>query len=379
MTATLLPVCRPLLPRAESLLPYLQQIDANRFYTNRGPLVWQFERRLADLLGADPHAVRSAASGTLALELGILAHAGRAESDRPLALVPSFTFAATAQAVERCGYTPVFVDVDPAHWTPGAAALAEHPALARCGLIVVVAPYGVMPEMRSLERLQADVDTPIVVDAAAGFEAVLDCPQLVSETIPMALSFHATKAFSTGEGGAVLWNALEGQARVTQVANFGFRASREALIPGLNGKMSEYHAAVGLAMLDGLDARRAAYAQVSALYAELAQARALGGRLHLPPGVSPAYALFEAATPEQFLLTESTLLAHGVETRRWYEAGVHAQPYFRRPRAAPLPATTDLCFRLLGVPMSPDLDRHDVARVLDALAAAAAEGAVTHG
>jgi dTDP-4-amino-4,6-dideoxygalactose transaminase len=372
-----LPVYRPLLPAAEALLPWLRQIDAARFYTNRGPLVWQLEQRLAALLGQEGHAVRLAASGTLALELAILAHAGRATQARPVALIPSFTFAATAQAAERCGYRPVFVDVDPGRWTLDPAALAGHPLRARAGLVVAVAPYGILPDTAALAALQAETGIPVAVDAAAAFETLLEAPQALTPALPLALSLHATKGFSTGEGGAVLWPCREGQARVVQIANFGFRSGREAETVGLNGKLSEFHAAVGLAMLDGLALRRCAQAAVAAGYAAQALRRRLPGRLHLPPRISPAYALLETPDAATCRRAEAALAEQGIETRRWYGRGVHRQPYFAPPGTGlpeVLPVTADLCDRLLGLPTAPDLTAAEIARVLDALAAVA-EGA----
>jgi dTDP-4-amino-4,6-dideoxygalactose transaminase len=367
-TGGFLPVYRPLLPAADALLPYLREIDAARFYTNRGPLVWQLERRLSRLLGKPGYAVRLAASGTLALELAILAHAGRARPERPLALLPGFTFAATAQAAERCGYRPVFVDVDPRNWMIEPAALAAHPLRAQAGLVLAVAPYGMLPDTAALAALQAETGIPVVVDAAAAFESLLDAPGALTPALPLAISLHATKGFSTAEGGAVLWPNRAAQARVVQIANFGFRKSREAETVGLNGKLSEYHAAVGLAMLDGLTQRRNEQMAVTLRYVVLAGERRLPGRLHLPPRVSPAYALFEADDPATCRRAEAALHAQGIETRRWYGRGVHRQPYFSRPAAARLPATTDLCDRLLGLPMAPDLTEGDIARVIDTLA-----------
>lgn len=371
--AGFLPVYRPLLPPAEALLPWLRQIDAARFYTNRGPLVWQLEQRLAALLGQEGHAVRTAASGTLALELAILAHAGRADPARPIALMPGFTFAATAQAAERCGYRPVFVDVAAEDWMLVPAALARHPLRAQAGLVVAVAPYGMLPDTAALATLQAEAGVPVVVDAAAGFEPLLDAPGRLTPALPLALSLHATKGFSTGEGGAVLWPCRAGQARVVQIANFGFRNAREAETVGLNGKLSEYHAAVGLAMLDGLAARRQTHAAVASAYNAQAALRRLPGRLHLPPRISPAYALFEAVDAATCTRAEAMLHDRGIETRRWYGRGVHRQPYFggqnpAGPGAAALPVTADLCDRLLGLPMAPDLDIAEIARVLDTLA-----------
>ena len=365
-------VCRPQLPAADRIAGYMREIDANRFYTNRGPLVTQLEDRLTRAMDRPRHTVRTASSGTSALEVSILAHAGLATPERPLALIPSFTFAATGLAIERCGYKAHFVDIDPETWASDPAALSGHPKLAEAGLIVAVAPYGRLPDVAAFEALQRETGVPVVIDAAAAFEQVITHPAPASETVPMTLSFHATKTFSTGEGGAVIWDNQEGQGKVTQVSNFGFFLSRECKVAGTNAKMSEYHAAIGLAMLDAFETRKQDYAAVTRSYQEVAKGRDLGGRLHLPGQVSSAYALFEAETADGFLTAEAHLLEQQVETRRWYEAGQHAQPHFSTAPADPLPVTESLSARLLGLPMGHDLSPADVTHIVDCLAEAAA-------
>ena len=364
-------VCRPQLPEADAIAGYLRTIDARRLYTNRGPLVNLLEERLAREMDASRHSVLTTSSGTSALEVAILAHAGLATPERPLALIPSFTFAATGLAIERCGYKAHFVDIDPGTWAVDPAPLARHPRLSEVGLIVGVAPYGILPDIAGFEALQQDTGLPVVIDAAAAFEQVVTIPAPVSDTVPLSLSFHATKTFSTGEGGAVIWGDRPGQDRVTQVSNFGFFLSRECKVAGTNAKMSEYHAAIGLAMLDAFETRKRDYAAVTRSYEEAAEGRDLGGRLHLPGRVSSAYALFEADTAEGFLTAEAHLLERQVETRRWYEAGQHAQPHFSAAPADPLPVSESLSARLLGLPMAHDLSPADVLHIVNSLAEAA--------
>lgn len=367
MIPGLFPVCRPLLPPADAVAAYIRRSDQARHYTNRGPLVRLLEERLAVTLGLEGHAVRTTSSGTSAIEVAILASAGPADAGRPLALMPSFTFAATALAAERCGYRPLFADIDPASWALDPARLADHPDFAKVGVVISVAPFGRVPDMAALERFHAETGRPVILDAAAAFEQLLDTPALVSATVPLTISFHATKTFSTGEGGAVFWRNAEGQERVEQAANFGFHRSRETRVAGTNAKMSDYHAAVGLAMLDGFAGRRQDYARVCQLYAGLAEGRRLPGRLHLPPCISSAYVLLEtpdAATLDQL---QRRLLDQRIESRKWYESGLHVQRHFASAPLADLPHTADLSGRLLGLPMAPDLTEAEIARVLDAL------------
>ncbi len=368
-----LPVCRPLLPNAAEIAPYLQQSDAARHYTNRGPMVRLLEQRLAARLGLPPHAVRTASNGTSAIEIAILAAAGPASSAKPYALIPSHTFAASALAAERCGYTAVFCDVDAETWAMDLDLASRHPLAEKIGLILPVAPYGRKPEIRQAEALFAKTGIPVVFDAAACFEKLLDDPALVSATVPMTISFHATKTFSTGEGGAVFWNNGPGQDAVVQAANFGFNFSRKSETAGTNAKMSELHAAVGLAMLDTFDTRRTDYAKTVALWERVSSP--LPGAMYLPPDMASVYITWKAPSAQVMDRAIAALSAANIDSRRWYEDGLHLQPHFRRfsgpdVQTQPMPVTEDLGNRLLGLPMAHDLPQGDMERVVSVLLAA---------
>ncbi len=361
-------VQRPLLPTAAALHPYLALIDDRRWYSNRGRLVQILEQRLSDRFGCPAQAVLSFASGTVALEAAILGHAGWARPDRPLALLPSYTFVATAQAALRAGYTPYIVDVDPATWALDPGALAYHPALGQAGLILPVAAYGRCPDLAAWEVVQETTGVPVVVDAAAAFERFVEAPGRISARVPAVLSFHATKSFTTVEGGAVLLADQAALLRLAQIANFGMDDSRTCRMPGLNGKLSEYHAAVGLACLDEWPARAARYRAVAAAYAEAAAN--WPGRIVTLPEISSAYVLWEAPDGLAADRAAAALAAVGHVTRRWYGAGLHAQPFFADAQADPLPVTSDLSARHLGLPAAIDLTVEEIADVV----AAASEG-----
>lgn len=358
-------VYRPLLPPADAVAAYIRQSDAARFYANRGPLVCQLEARLSAAFGQDD-AVRLTASGTAAIEAAILAQAGPARPEKPVALVPSYTFAATALAAERCGYRVVLTDIARETWCLEAEACPRGDEI---GLVLPVAAYGRMPDLDAWSRFRADTGIPVVIDAAAATEALMDRPDLIRADLPLTLSFHATKTFSTGEGGAVVWSDADGLARIEQVSNFGFHYSRECKMAGLNAKMSDYHAAVGLAMLDDFPARRQAYAGIVARYRDAV--RGLPGRLHLPPDLASVYVLWEAPDAASHDRVEAAMDDNRIETRRWYEAGLHVQPHFRSAARPDLPVTQDLSGRLLGLPMSHDLPAERIARIARVLAEAA--------
>ena len=364
----LLPVYRALLPRAAALLPYLERVDENRWYTNRGELVQLLEARLAGLFAAKT--VMTAANGTAAIEGAILAHAGRATAARPLALMPAYTFVATASAVEACGYRPYLLDIDPATWSLDCGNLAAHPALDRAGLIVPVAPYGRAIAQRDWSDVQKRTGVPVVIDAAAAFEMILADPARFTGDVPVTLSFQSTKAFSSGEGGAVLWSDSAGLERVAQSLNFGFLRKRESTGAGTNGKLSEYHAAVGLASLDAWDATAAANRSVADAYRAAAQAQSLADRLFVAPQVASNYALLDAGTAKGAGVLIAALHAQKIESRLWYGRGIHHETYWRAAERDELPVTDRLAPALVGLPIAPDVAQADIERIISIVAGA---------
>ena len=258
-------VLRPRLPSAEQLLPYLRRIDATRVYSNHGPLCRELERRLSKQLRLPADNVVCASSGTIAIVGAILAVAARAKA-KPLAVVPALTFVATASAVEQCGYEPYLADVDPQSWMLDPKALAQHPLLDRVGLVVPVAPFGRPVPQQPWSEFRRRTKVPVVIDGAASFDTILRDPHIFMGEIPVALSFHATKSFGTGEGGAIATSDVDLAAESTSALNFGSHIARNSCSPSTNGKMSEYHAAVGLAELDGWEAKRSALSTVVSRY-----------------------------------------------------------------------------------------------------------------
>lgn len=365
-----IPVYRPKLPPARLLLPYLERADAVRWYTNRGVLVRELEARLSDALCGGPGRLVAASSGSAAIEAAILAVAGRATATRPYALVPAYTFVGTALAAQRCGYIPWLVDAAPSGWAMTPDEAADCPALAEAGVVVPVAPYGQAPDQAGWSGFVARTGVPVVIDAAASFEALARAPGAHVGRVPVALSFHATKAFSTGEGGAVAWSDLAGLARVVRALNFGFLASRVSQAPGLNGKMSEYHAAVGLAGLDCWDATTAANELVARGY-RVAAGR-LRERLVLAPDIASNYVLFCATDAIEAARVRAALTEAEAGHRAWYGRGLHHEPAFAGAPRGELPHAERLGACLIGLPIAPDIATDAIARV-----AAAIRGAVT--
>ncbi len=379
MTAPpILPVCRPRLPNADRLLPYIARIDAARWYSNFGPLVQELEHRLALRWGVAVGSVATFTNATLALTLALQALARPGAS---LCLMPSWTFAATAHAVRAAGLEPWFLDVDSSGALSPQAIRDILPQLpAKVAAVVAVAPFGRPLDPAPWAALRDEIGVPVVIDAAAGFDGLRVGP------VPAIVSLHATKSLAAGEGGLLVSDDCDLTAECRQRATFGFRRGRQALVAGTNAKMPEYSAAVALAALDEWESSRAAWMAVAAGY-----------RRHLPGTVALAPQFGESwvsstcvvtpesgavVTPESGAVVTpesgdcapmaAACAAAGIETRRWWEAGCHVQPAFADCGAAPLPMTARLAQATLGLPFFVDMTEAEIERVCRVLTAATA-------
>lgn len=361
-----IPLLIPRMPSADKIYPYLRKIDQNRIYTNYGPLNAEFENRLASELGqglSSSH-LTTVSNCTVGLELAIQALSLPANA---LVLLPSLTFVATATAIVRAGATPLFSDIDPAGWclTPDIAERALKNG-ERFDLVMPVSTFGKQHDVVAWDAFTARTGVPVLIDAAGAFGN-----QPVGRTTDVVFSFHATKSIGSGEGGLVLSFDEDRIRRIRQLANFGIDAVRGELMGmGTNGKLSEYHAAVGLAALDEwpdiVERRRALHVR----YLEgLARAcPAVGLQEKDPDGIYP---LLPVLLPESMdaLVVGAELREKGIDTRRWYCPPLHAHNVLSHFRTCgDLPVTTSIGHRILGLPFFADISEDDVRTVIDALA-----------
>lgn len=364
----MIPVLRPSLPTAEQLLPYLRRIDATRVYTNWGPLTLELEERLCRRFSLPLGGVVSASSGTSALTAAILASAGLAQGRRRLAIVPALTFVATAVSAESCGYELAIADVDPGTWQLDPERVAARADLDEAGVVIPVAPFGRPVPHAAWFEFRERTGIPVVIDGAATFEAAALRPEEILGELPVAMSFHATKAFATGEGGCVASTDTSVVEQVGQALNFGFFGSADSSTPSLNGKLSEYHAAIGLAELEQWNVKQQATARVLELYRAHFDRLGLGDSLVCGPEVASPYVLFHARTRAEADDVGSSLADAGVSHRFWYGRGLQAHTRYTECSADPLPVTEELASRLLGLPFAVDLEERTVERIGAAVA-----------
>lgn len=238
-------VGRPNISNRQDFLRHVEEILDNQWLTNNGPFVQEFERRIADYLGVR-HCV-AMCNGTIALEIAIRGLGLTGE-----VIVPSWTFVATAHALYWQGITPVFADIDPLthNLEPDAVRRMITP---RTTGIIGVHLWGRAAPVEELQAIADEYGLKLMFDAAHAFGSTYKGQSIGRFGTCEVLSFHATKAFNTMEGGAVVTDDDQLAETMRLMRNFGFSGYDNVIHPGTNGKMIEVCAAMGLANLNGFD------------------------------------------------------------------------------------------------------------------------------
>ncbi|UDF03345.1 aminotransferase class I/II-fold pyridoxal phosphate-dependent enzyme [Asticcacaulis sp. AND118] len=350
-----LPVARPHMPPASAIAPYLDHIDASRHYSNFGPLVCELEKRLAERLGPDAHAV-TASSGTSALLLALMALNLPKGS---VCALPSWTFVATAHAVLAAGLTPWFIDVDAetAMLDPQMCQTVLSRAPGEVRALIPVCAHGAPLDVEGWAQFQARTGVRVVVDAAAAHDSLTEAP------FPMAVSVHATKSLGVGEGGYIVCPNADFALRVRMLSSFGFNGTRESQMVALNAKMSEYAAAVALSAMDNWASTRLLYQQ-TAFKLRIALKDVPQVQFQEGWGLRWVSSVCVVRVPQEALMPLIAFLkSHHIDSRQWWGDGCHTSRAFTDILRDTLPNTEHLAATTLGLPYCATMDDAQVARL----------------
>jgi dTDP-4-amino-4,6-dideoxygalactose transaminase len=361
-------VTRPYLPPLGEFLPLLEQIWETRILTNNGPFHQQLETRLCQIF--DSEHVSLTNNGMLALAVAINA----AQLSGEVITTP-YSFVATTHALTLERLTPVFVDVRPSDLNIDPAAI-EAAITERTSAIMAVHVYGNPCAVAEIEDIAARHGLTVIYDAAHAFGVRYKGRSLLSYGDYAALSFHATKAFNTFEGGAVVSRAAEGKRAVDAARNFGIADEVNIPVVGTNAKMSEINAAFGMVQLEHFEEVRRRRGQIDTLYREsLGTVKGID-LIAIPKDVEPNYSYFPILVRESYPLSRDALYealkAEGIYSRRYFYPLLSSLPmYASLPSAAPdrLPQAERAAAEVLCLPIYPDLAERDQRRIIDAVVA----------
>lgn len=367
-------VNRPYIPNPEAYQTLIKQIIDSNWLTNDGPMVQRLEEALCKQLDAAHCILCSNGTSAMAILLQGLGVAGEV-------ILPSFTFVSTANCLKIAGLAPVFCDIDP-HTHLLTPDLVAPLITDRTGAIIPTHLWGQACDMSGFDALSDKSGVPVIYDAAHAF-AVKQCGRtLANQGTANVFSFHATKFFHTVEGGAITTQDAELASRLRKLRNFGFGGYDSVDEIGTNAKMSEVHAAMGLANLTSLDSTLARCRSVFETYREklsgIQGLRLLGTRDELAPNYQ--YVVLEI-NAGQFGLTRDDLLellhAENILARRYFYPGTHrTTAYIEKYGGANLPSTDRLCAEVLLLPAGAAISTDDVTLIcslIDFIAEHAAE------
>lgn len=237
-------VSKPSLPPIDEYIEYVNQIWANRYITNNGPLHVQFESMLKKYLHADQIALFT--NGHLALETALQVLDLKGE-----VITTPFTFASTTHAITRNGLTPVFCDIDDTTFNIDVRKI-EDLITERTSAILAVHVFGVPCDIESIQTIADKYNLKVIYDAAHAFGVTYKGKPISSYGDISMFSFHATKVFHSIEGGALIFKDPNLKRGMEKLKNFGIENEERVDLVGFNAKMNEFQAAMGLLNLKRL-------------------------------------------------------------------------------------------------------------------------------
>ena len=365
-TGETIEIMRPLLPSAEAIMPYLERIDAARWYSNFGPLERELRGRLASHFAVTNEQVVTAASATAGL-ISVLRALNLPKHS--FCLVPSWTFVATPASAIAAELTPYFIDVDETSWALDPEAVKQQISSINgvIGAVLVVAPFGKTVDIAAWDRFTAETSIPVVVDAASCIDSFRN---VAFGKTSVVFSMHATKIIGIGEGAAIVSTDTALLRHVQEQTNFGYY-TRRISTPGINSKLSEYAAAVGLAAFDVWPERRQQWAitteRAKQALTPVAMAHDLGQWWVEDAVSTTCHIRLPTATADVVI---SQLQVRGIKARQWWDKGCHVQPAYAHYPRGDLSVTERLGASVVALPFYVDIPAHQlsmVATTLDAI------------
>lgn len=362
-------VTQPSLPPLEEFLPYLREIWATKILTNGGPFHEQLEQVLCEYLGVEHIALFTNCTIGLITALQSLRVTGEV-------ITTPYSFVATAHSLLWNGIKPVFVDIDP-HTLNLDPSRIEAAITPQTTAIMPVHCYGHPCDVDAIQKIADNYNLKVIYDAAHAFGVQYHNESVLNHGDLSVLSFHATKVFNTFEGGAIVCPDAKTKARIDQLKNFGHAGEVNVVAPGINGKMSELNAALGLLQLKHVDDAIARRQAIDHAYREYL--RDIPG-IHClnDAGETRAnYAYFPILVQPGYPLSRDELTTrlrdNGIFPRRYFYPLISEFSMYRGLPSAHrenLPVASAAALQVLCLPIYPDLQLTAVEEIAGIIAKA---------
>lgn len=347
-------VTKTFLPPMEEYVQYLQNIWETNQIANNGPLVQELENKLKKYLGVKHFFFVS--NGTIALQIAIKALDLQGEI-----ITTPFSYVATTSSILWEGCQPVFVDIHPNTLTINPN-LIERAITAKTIALLPTHVYGYPCDVEFIEKVAKKNHLSVIYDAAHAFGVKFRNRSILDYGDISILSFHATKLFHTVEGGALITGSDELAHKIRYLRNFGHRGKELYWGVGINGKNTEFHAAMGLCMLPYVDMIISARKGICELYDNL-----LSGLEITRPQFNKDFNYNFSYYPillrdeKTLLRVKSSLEKNAIYPRRYFYPSLNNLPYIDNQK---MPVSENVAERVLCLPLYYDLSTEDIKKII---------------
>ncbi|MDG1750967.1 MAG: DegT/DnrJ/EryC1/StrS family aminotransferase [Thalassotalea sp.] len=348
------PIVKPVLPTKSIYFDKVNDIYDRCWLTNNGPLLQELECKLSEYLNVENLMLVS--NGTLALHL-----AYRALNIQGKVITTPFSFAATASSICWENNQPLFNDINERSLNIEPSIIKNNEAKS----IVAVHVFGNPCEVEQIEKIAKENNQTVIYDAAHAFGVKYKGNSIFNFGDASTLSLHATKLFHSVEGGAIVFKKQENMEMAKQLINFGFDENNIPSQIGINAKMSEFHAAMGLAVFDMIediiDHRKVlAFEYIKHLTGVVE----LQG-WHCESENNGAYMPVLLKSEKELLDVQIALTLKGIQTRRYFYPSLSTVDIYGKRGSTPI--ANSISLRVLCLPMYFDLSISDVSYICNAL------------
>ncbi|WP_439580847.1 DegT/DnrJ/EryC1/StrS family aminotransferase [Dyadobacter bucti] len=347
-------VTKTFLPDQEKYLQYVREIWERGYVTNNGPLLQELEAQLKDYLQVDH--LYFCGNGTIVLQIAIKALEITGE-----VITTPFSYVATSNAIlwENC--TPVFVDIDAKTFNINAD-LIEASITPATTAILATHVYGNPCDIEKIEEIAKKHNLKVIYDAAHAFGVKYKNRSLLSYGDLSTCSFHATKVFHTTEGGALISNHPELDRKLALLRAFGHQGDEHYLYAGINGKNSEFHAAMGLCNLPHVPEIISARKEIFDAYDSILNWDILFKPV-MHPEIEYNYAYYPVVFPSEEVMKNvmEALRVENIIPRRYFYPSLNTLSFM--PRQIACPVSEDIAVRVLSLPLYVGLPYSDVERI----------------
>jgi len=353
-------VTRPAIPPLDEFLPYLEEMWESRILTNGGPFHDELEQQLCKYLGVKYISLFS--NGTLALVTALQTLRITGE-----VITTPFSFVASTHALWWNGIKPVFVDIEPDTFTLDPSKI-ESAITPQTTALLPVHVYGNPCNVEKIKEIADTYGLKIIYDACHTFGVTIGGIPVLNFGDLSVMSFHATKVYTTFEGGAIICHDEATKKRIDNLKNFGFVNETTVVTPGINAKLNEFQAAIGLLQLKYIDASIEKRRTLSELYKNLLKNIEGISFIEADPDVKQCYSYFPILVrKEYFSKTRDEvyegLKKHNIFSRRYFYPLISQYPTYsglESARPGKMQVAEKVTQEVLCLPIYPDLDGDEV-------------------